>query len=277
MAYPQPYVVPARTSLLPPEGPSATFQIQCFGPFSMTIRGRAIDMGALRPRIRRLLRVLAFGAGRPVHREVLTEVLWPGTDPVTGSRNLHVAVSTLRRVLDAHLPKGTARGLICREEETYRLCLPADAFVDVMEFDGRLAAARAALDRKDSSGALAEFRRAMALNQADLLPEEGPAEWIVRERDRRRLDFSEIAGALADALLAEAEATEAAWVCRRGLQVDRYHDGLWRSLVRACEVAGDLAAMAKASHDYQALLHELGIVSPSSATADQNFGDVSAS
>lgn len=244
----------------------------------MTIQGRAIDLAVLRPRIRRLLRLLAFRAGRPVHREVLTEALWPGADPATGGRNLHVAVSTLRHVLEADLPGGTARSLIRREGETYMLCLPEDAIVDVVEFDGRLAAAQAAADRNDVTEALHQFRRALALYEADLLPEEGPSDWIVRERDRRRLDVSELAGILAEALLTAGEPSEAAWVCRRGIHVDRYHDALWRTLAQACELAGDQAASVRARHDYRALLLELGILaSPIALTGEDVPGDISAS
>ena len=273
MADPQPYTMPARTMILASEGPSPTF-IRCFGPFSMTIQGRTIDLTALRPRIRRLLRLLAFNAGRPVHRELLIDVLWPGTDPATAGRNLHVAVSTLRRVLEADLPKGSASSLVSRDGESYRLCLPGDAVVDVVELDRRLDAARLALDRKDPLEALGKFQRVLALYDGDLLPEEGPADWIVGERDRRRLEITELARTLAEALVNAEKPTEAAWVCRRGVHVDRYHDALWRTLARACELAGDLAAAARARRDYQALLLELGIPTPSSQDA---WGVVSAS
>ncbi|HEV8681402.1 MAG TPA: winged helix-turn-helix domain-containing protein [Actinomycetota bacterium] len=243
----------------------------------MTVQGRAIDLGALRPRIRRLLRLLAFRAGRPVHREVLTEALWPGADPATAARNLHVAISTLRHVLEPDLRKGTPSSLISRDGDTYRLYLPAHASVDALELDGRLGAAKAALDRNDPAAALDEFRRALAVYEGDLLPEEGPSEWIVRERDRRRLDISELAGALAEALLGTGQPTEAAWVCRRGIQVDRYQDALWRTLTKACEQAGDLAASAIARRDYQALLLELGILGPSGAPSNEDIRGVSAS
>ena len=273
MADPQPYTMRARTMVLASEGPPPTL-IRCFGAFSITIQGRTIDLAALRPRIRRLLRLLAFNAGRPVHRELLTEVLWPGTDPATAGRNLHVAVSALRRVLEPDLPKGAASRLISRDGESYRLCLPGDAVVDVVELDRRLDAARAALDRKDPLGALQEFRQALALYDGDILPEEGPSEWIVGERDRRRLEMADLTGPLAEALIDAGRLTEAAWVCRRGIHVDRYHDALWRTLARACELAGDLAAAARARRDYQALLLELGIPTPSSQDA---WGVVSAS
>jgi LuxR family transcriptional regulator, maltose regulon positive regulatory protein len=102
------------------------------------------------------------------------------------------------------------------------------------------------------------------------LPEEGPAEWIVGERERRRLDVSELAGALAEALLSGGDPGEAAWVCRRGLQVDRYHDALWRTLVRSCDQAGDPAASARARRDYEALLLELGLPPSTNGSSEEH-------
>jgi DNA-binding SARP family transcriptional activator len=276
LASPQTNAMPTRISVLPSEDPPATV-IQCLGTFSITIQGRAIDLATLRPRIGRLLRILAFNAGHPVHREVLTEALWPGIDPAAAGRNLHVAVSTLRRVLETDLPRGSASSLVSREGDSYRLWLPEDAFVDIRELDAALAASRAALDQRDVSEALGEFRRALALYGGDILPDEGPSDWIVRERDRRRLEITELAGSLADALIHAGWPAEASWVCRRGILVDRYHDPLWRSLARAYELAGDLAASARARLDYQALLLELGIL-PSVGPAEQDaLGNVSAS
>lgn len=181
---------------------------------------------------------------------------------------MHVAVSTLRHAMEPDLPRGSTGGLVFRDGDAYRLRLPDDAFVDVVEFDDGLAQTRVALARDDTTAALAQFRRAMALHEGDLLPEEGPAEWIVGERDRRRLDVSELAGTLAEALLAAGEPSEAAWVARRGLQIDRYHDPLWRTLVRAYELAGDPAASARARREYQALLLELGLPAPANAPTD---------
>jgi len=54
--------------------------------------------------------------------------------------------------------------------------------------------------------------------------------------------------------------------CRRGLVADPYADSLWRLLLDAHRRAGDRAAEARAQHDYEVRLAELGIVaaSPSS-------------
>ena len=51
----------------------------------------------------------------------------------------------------------------------------------------------------------------------------------------------------------------AAAACARGLDIDRYHDGLWRLLVDAQERTGDLAAATRSNERYHAMLRELGV------------------
>ncbi|MBM3679538.1 MAG: PAS sensor protein, partial [Actinobacteria bacterium] len=69
-------------------GPSS--ELRCLGGLSLRLRGRDVDLGRLKPRARSLLRLLAMHEGRPVHREVLMEALWPECDLFTGGRNLQV-------------------------------------------------------------------------------------------------------------------------------------------------------------------------------------------
>ena len=102
-----------------PTAPGASISIQLFGGFVMMIDGRPIDLSALKPRPRAVLRLLALDAGRPVHREVLTAAFWPEADPETAARNLHVALSGLRRALDGDTERRPAR--------PRRRCLPVGA------------------------------------------------------------------------------------------------------------------------------------------------------
>src|SRR2546426_8332588 len=73
-----------------------SLSLRCFGGFSIAVKGRPVDLSAVKPRARAVLRLLAVHAGNPVHREVLQEAFWPDADAETGARNLYVAVSSLR-------------------------------------------------------------------------------------------------------------------------------------------------------------------------------------
>lgn len=231
-------------------------EIRCFGSFAFSVAGRPIDLASLKPRPRAVLRLLALHAGRPVHREVIQDALWRDADPETGARSLHVALSALRRELEPAAGRGGGEILV-REGDAYRLSIPAGSRVDVLTFDEALRRARAARGR-DARTTIEGYRAAVTAYAGDLLPEDGPAEWVVAQRDRARADYVEAALGLAGLIMAEQPA-EAAAVCVAALGIDAYHDPLWRLLIEARERAGDRAAAASARASYSRMLAELGL------------------
>ena len=231
-------------------------EIRCFGAFAIAVGGRPVDLASLKPRPRAVLRLLAVNAGRPVHREVIQDALWRDADPETGARSLHVALSALRRELEPTAGRGGTEILV-RDGDAYRLAIPAGSRVDVLAFDEALSRARTARGRDDRL-AIAGYRAAFAAYAGDLLPEDGPADWIVARRDRTRADYVEAALGLAELIMAEQPA-EAAAVCVAALSIDAYQDALWRLLVEARERAGDRAAAASARASYARMLADLGL------------------
>lgn len=244
---------------LPAEVPEqATLELRCFGGFRLLRDGVPIDMTAVRPRARRALRCLALSAGRPVHREALIEALWPGGAADGATRHLHVLISTLRHVLEPGIGRGES-SLIVRDDEAYRLDLPPGARSDVAEFDRALSDGRSAQSRGERDGAEAAFQRALDLYAGDLLPEDGPADWVWDERELRRTEACEAARALAELALARGDLLSAAIACERGLHVDRHEDGLWRLCEAAYERAGNTAAAERTRRRYEEMLTELGL------------------
>jgi DNA-binding SARP family transcriptional activator len=242
----------------PAGGPARSrTEVRLFGAFEMVVDGRLLDLAALKPRPRAVLRFLALHAGRPVHREVLQETFWPEADAATGARNLHVALSALRRELAPGGGRGTC-DLLVREGDAYRLALPEGAVVDLAAFDDAVAGARRARLDGDGPGVLRAWRAVLAAYGGELLPEDGPAEWVAGRRDRARTEVVEAARSIAERLL-EADPIGAAEACSAGLAVDPYHDPLWRLLVEARERAGDRAAATSARSGYTRMLVELGV------------------
>ncbi|HEY8338357.1 MAG TPA: BTAD domain-containing putative transcriptional regulator, partial [Egibacteraceae bacterium] len=238
--------------------PAATSELRLFGGLALTLEGRPVELDGLRPRARRVLRLLALHAGRALHRETIAREMWPDADSDTAMRNLHVVLSQLRTVLEPGAGRGS-RSLLVRDGDSYRLQLPPGAVVDLVEFDAAVAAGRAAERAGDTDAAVAAFERALDLHTDELLPEEGPAEWVVPERERCRAEASDAAQRLAEHLAARGDGRAAIAACVRGLRIDRYRDLLWRTLVTLHERAGDAAAAAQTRRRYAALLAELGI------------------
>ncbi len=190
--------------------------------------------------------------------------LWPDDSVQRGLRNLHVAVSSLRRLMEPEAGRGDA-ALIVREGEGYRLAVHPDAH-DATLFENQARAGRKAKEAGDHAGAADHLRRALVLYGGDLLPEAGAAEWVIEPRERCRLLAAASAHALAECLLVLDDAAEAVRACERGLEIDRYRDGLWRTLIAACAQAGDHLAAARARHRYEQVLSELDIRVATSAS-----------
>ncbi|HVH64965.1 MAG TPA: BTAD domain-containing putative transcriptional regulator [Candidatus Acidoferrum sp.] len=235
-----------------------SLSLRCFGGFSIAVNGRPVDLTAIKPRARAVLRLLAVHCGNPVHREVLEAAFWPEADAETGARNLHVAVSSLRSWLEPGVGRG-ASSFVLREGDAYRLALPPDAELDLLQFSKALANARVARLRGEADAAVTAFRQALELYAGEVLPEDGPAEWAIEPRERYRAGALEAAQGLAELLLKRNDPEAAASACTTGLWVDRYHDPLWKLLIQVRERAGDTIAASRARRDYARVLEELGL------------------
>jgi DNA-binding SARP family transcriptional activator len=247
------------------DGPTApSVVITCLGRFSVSSGGRLLDLGTVKPRVRSLLRVFALQPGVPLHRDVITTALWPEADSDTGTRNLQVAVSALRRLLGNVLGPAS-RMLVLREGEAYRLVLPDDAVVDVAVVERAIGVGRDCRRKGDLDGAVTALEEALAVSSTELLPEEGPAEWLIAARERHAATLVDAAVALATLHAQRGDLVLAAAACERALLVDRYSDATWALLLEIHSRAGNDAAGARAQQRYAGMLRELGIVSPVSA------------
>ena len=239
----------------PPAGPPPV-EIRLLGGFGMSVHGRALDVASVKPRPRAILRFLALNSGQPVHREVLEATFWPEAEPDTAARNVHVALSGLRRLL---CPTGAAEcQVLVREGEAYRLVLPPGSRVDLLDVERALAEARAAGAAGDHASAARRWREAVRLGSMELLPEEGPADWLVYRREQLRVELAAAAREFAESVVG-SDPGAAAETCATGLRVDPTNDSLWRLLIAARERSGDPAAAEVARKAYRRMLEQLGL------------------
>lgn len=248
-------LVRASPGEIPPTGP--VIDLRCFGQLSATVDGHPIDLTAVKPRVRSLLRLLGAQGGAPVHREVICEALWPEADPMTGLRNLQVAVSSLRRLLEPGVSRGGG-ALVVRDADSYRLALPGASTCDVITYRSLLARARETA-ASEPSAAAADFATAASMLRVGLLPEEGPVEWAEAIRERCRADAAGTGLQLAERAVLAGDPAAAAAICTETVTVDRYLDPAWRLLIAAQEQGGEYAGAAQARRRYDDVLKELGV------------------
>jgi DNA-binding SARP family transcriptional activator len=243
----------ASTNGHAPAGPVLRFRT--LGGFAVTVAGHDLALDAIKPRARSLLRLLAVHAGSAVHREVIAVALWPEADAQTAGRSLQVAVSAVRGLFVESIGADGGR-LVVREGDAYRLGVEPEA-VDLRRFDRAVAEAR--LARAKGADIATKLQDAMALYGGDLLPEEGPSEWVVEQREHYRAAAVEVSREAAEAAMLDGDPRAAVEACRVGLAIDRYHDPLWRLLIEARQAAGDVSAANRDRREYEAILSELGV------------------
>jgi len=230
--------------------------VRCLGGFAMSVAGRNVDETKLKPMERAILHLLAMRAGKAIHREELIVALWPDADIETAKHRLQVGLSSIRRMLDAH---GQGSHLVVREADSYRLDLPSGSEADVVAFEAAISQARRAQTSGDKALEIDSLRNALSAYAGPLLPEDGPADWVVDQRDRLQGEFVGCCVRLADILAESGDNDTAASVARRGLEVDKYHDRLWRILIDSLEASQRTMEARKAHDDYYHMLEDLGI------------------
>ena len=233
-------------------------QIRCFGGFELLADGGGVNLSRVRPQARTVLRILSLNAGRPVHRERLAGILWADLDTASALHALQVSVSSLRRALQ---PDGQAEGkqLLVRQGEAYFLVLGQGSVFDLSDFDRAIHDASLARSAGNNDAAAEELRRAVQLYTGEVLPEDGPAEWVSAARERYRLRAAEAAASLAGLELHLGNPDDAAAAATRSVEIDPWRDESWRTLVETFRRLGDPAAAERAQRRYDLILNSLGV------------------
>jgi len=220
----------------------------------------------VRPQARTVLRILSLNAGRPVHRERLAGILWADLDTASALHALQVSVSSLRGALQ---PEGQADGkqLLVRHGEAYALVLGQGSVFDLADFDRTIHDASLARSAGDNNAAAEGLRRAVQLYTGDVLPEDGPAEWVGATRERYRLRAAEAAASLAGLELRLGNPDDAAAAATRSVEIDPWRDESWRTLVETFRRLGDPAAAERAQRRYDLILNSLGVPAASALSS----------
>ena len=206
---------------------------------------------------RDVLQMLVANRGKPVHREVLIDRLWPDENPAKASNRLSVALSTIRSVVDPAKQRPADHYLVGSRDhvavDTGHLA------VDVERFLARAARGLDRVRRGDRDGGLPELRAAEADYVGDFLEEEPYEEWAVGLREECRAVYLKVASVLAEAAGASGDHDTAARHYLRMLERDAYHEPAHLGLVSAMSAAGRHGAARRLYGSYVARMAELEV------------------
>jgi DNA-binding SARP family transcriptional activator len=206
---------------------------------------------------RDLLKVLVARRGRPVLREVLTETLWPGDDPVRLANRLSVALTTLRSVLDPE-KRFSPDHFVIADKQSVRLDLD-NLSIDVEEFLSRANAGLELLRDGRHAEASPLLRVAEDLYAGDFLEEDTYEDWSGPLREEARATYISVARALALESSSNGEHDGAVRLFLRILERDPYDEEAHLGLISTLVAAGRHGEARRDYRTYVSRMDEIGV------------------
>lgn len=208
--------------------PSADVMVAVLGPLEVTVHGKRVT-GWGGQRNRNLLQYLVLHMKRPVHREVLMEVLWPGYSYTSARNNLNVCLYGLRQALQA----GTREGRFVLYNDGRYLFDPELTWqVDRTEFVSLIARARSEAQVGQTRHAIELYEGAVRLWRGPLFEDDPPCEWFAAEQRSLQELYLQALEELADLYLAGHDFRAASDTAQRVLEEDACRESAHRVLMR---------------------------------------------
>jgi DNA-binding SARP family transcriptional activator len=238
--------------------PARPVQVETLGSFRVVRTGAPLQASAWRSRkAREVLKILVARRGRPVTREYLMETLWPGEDPEPLANRLHVALSTLRSVLDPER-RYDGDAFVATEGDAVRVRFE-QLDVDVEEFLADAEAGLALLRTGAAAEAVPRLARAESRYGGDFLEEDLYADWSAALREQARAAYLEVAAALADHASAAGDTDAATRFLLRMLEHDPYDERAHLRLVSTFAASGRHGDARRHYRHYCARMDELDV------------------
>ena len=214
-----------------PGSPQLGQQLQIFtlGNFGLAVGEQRIPtIKWKRKQAATLFKYLVAHLGRPIHREILMEFLWPDDDQNQAWKRLKVVIHSLRQELRA---AGLSEDVIETSSESYALRREA-VWVDSSVFESLVAEGKALQYQQQWDSALHRYEHARQLYEGDYLEEDVYADWCMVQREQLREIFLSLLAGMADCHGELGHYSEATQVCRTALVFDPGRESFYRALMQ---------------------------------------------
>ncbi|GII03980.1 AfsR/SARP family transcriptional regulator [Planobispora takensis] len=208
-------------------GGGAVMRARLLGGLRVTIGGRQVTgwSGHLG---RAVLEYLLLRHPKPVRRDALADVFWPGVPESSARNRLNAVLYGLR----GDLRKVTGSPVVVYEREGYSLAAGLDVRLDTEEFMAGRAEAIRLRRAGDLEGAIGRHEAALALYSGELLEDSPYVTWVMPERERLSAAHLDLTESLAGLYLEAGAYAACADACRRLLVRDPCREEAHRLLMR---------------------------------------------
>jgi DNA-binding SARP family transcriptional activator len=208
---------------------SADVVARTLGNLELVIHGREVrEWGSQKGR--GVLQYLLLSGGRPVRRETLMDLLWPGHNRSTARNNLNVALYALRRAV---VPSDQSGGpFIEHRQGSYVLSPGLSWWIDRDAFLEAWTRGTAAHSASDADGALFGYSRAVGLYRGRLFEDDPTGEWLFAEQRLIEERYLVALERLASLQLAAGDVEVAEATLQRALARDACRESTHRLLMQ---------------------------------------------
>jgi DNA-binding SARP family transcriptional activator len=223
--------------------PGATLRIHLFGLLRVW---RGTDEVGAREWTRRkaphLLALLVANRHRWLLRDQICEWLWPDLQLGDAAQQFKVTLNALNAVLEPGRSPRSQPFYIRRQGQAYRFAPPDGVWLDVDEFEARVAAAQrhiATQTDADLRTAQGVLTIAIGLYGGEYLSDYVYEEWTRNERERLAVRYLEAATMLAELFLCQHQLPEAIQLGEMIVSRDPCWENAYRLLMRAYAASGN--------------------------------------
>jgi DNA-binding SARP family transcriptional activator len=189
-------------------------------------------------------------------REVLMEVFWPGSPPEASRNSLNVAIHGVRRTLRAI----TDIPVVVYLGGAYQINSDLSLWLDIDEFENRIAAGRLFEDAGEIGKATFEYEFASGLYRGDFLADDPYEDWAALTRERLRLAYLDTLGRLSNLHFTAGHYAACASLCHGIIERDPCREDAHRRLMRCYSRQGQPhLALMQYRACARALANELGV------------------
>lgn len=238
--------------------PGFTLRVQMLGSFRVRRGFQEIQAREWqREKARQLFQLLLTYRGHWIQREQICAWLWPDAEQEAAERQFKVTLNALNAALEPARPPRVAPFFIRRQGLAYSFAPSYGVWIDVDEFDLRVAGA-AARDEPDFARRNAQI--AVQLYRGDFLADALYDPWTTEERERLLARYLATAVGYAELLSAGGDQAQAVQLCEQVLRRDRCYEEAYQQLMRAHSRAGSRSqALRSYARCVQALRDDLGM------------------
>ncbi len=187
-------------------------------------------------------------------KDRLLELLWPDENPGKTNNRFHVALTTLRKILEPELPKAMLSSYLLREKDAYQLKFTDEGYLDIQEFDNMLALAKKENNTHDKLG---YYLKAAALYTGHLFEEDQYTQWCLEARDVYKEKQMHILNYLISYYEEEKDHLQCIEYAKLYLEIDEYSEHVYRILMKQYNETGSRGMVKKIFEQCKSKMEDL--------------------